>query len=243
MSLAAELQTPAEQARAWLAHQPPAVSGQDGHSTTLRVASLLRIGFHLGEGEVSSLMADFNRTCSPPWSERELAHKVASAFKAAPRRILGFMLAPERIKIARHKPAVASVRRIKLGAPPTSLTIAPIAPNTPADLCPTCWTRRISAPINGPTCSCKPYVWPIWTTEQIANLQPSVEDRLINAPTAPSALENHPPLVPLESPWIEGAHYRIAGATEWPNRLDLYVQDPSGPWIRRHGVLISVSEP
>lgn len=166
MSLAADLKPPAEQARAWLAHQPSVVSGQDGHRATLRVASLLRIGFHLGENEVSSLMADFNRTCSPPWSERELAHKVASAFAAVPRHALGFMLTPERIKITRHKPAVASVRRIKLGAPPTSLI------NAPSGLCPTCWTRRIVAPINGPTCSCKPYIWPAWTDEQIANLQP-----------------------------------------------------------------------
>jgi hypothetical protein len=131
----------------------------------------------------------------------------------------------------------------KRAQPPPTFTTTP---NTPADLCPTCWTRRIAESINGPTCSCKPYVWPVLTTEQIANLQPALEDHLINAPiapTAPSALENHPPLVPLESPWIEGAHYRMAGATEWPSRLDLYVQDPSGPWIRRHGVLISVSEP
>jgi len=61
--------------------------------------------------------------------------------------------------------------------------------------------------------------------------------------SAPSAPQNQPALVPLESPWIDGARYRMAGATEWPNRLDLYVQDPAGPWIRLHGVLASVSEP
>ena len=171
-SLAADLKPPAEQARAWLAYQPPAISGQDGHRTTLRVASLLRIGFRLGEVEVSSLMADFNRTCSPPWSARELAHKVASAFASVPRHALGFMLAPERPTVTRAKPAVASVRRIKLGAPPPFLTNAPTTPTAPAGLCPTCWTRRIVAPIDGPTCSCKPYVWPVWTDVQIANLQP-----------------------------------------------------------------------
>ncbi len=171
-SLAADLKPPAEQARAWLAYQPPAISGQDGHRTTLRVASLLRIGFRLGEVEVSSLMADFNRTCSPPWSARELAHKVTSAFASVPRHALGFMLAPERPTVTRAKPAVASVRRIKLGAPPPFLTNAPTTPTAPAGLCPTCWTRRIVAPINGPTCLCKPYVWPVWTDEQIANLQP-----------------------------------------------------------------------
>ena len=164
MSLAADLKTPAEQARAWLAHQPPAVSGQDGHRVTLRVASLLRIGFRLGEGEVSSLMADYNRTCSPQWSERELAHKVASAFASMPRHVLGFMLAPERPMITRSKPVASSVRRIRLGAPP------PPAPRTPEGLCPECWARerRIAAPINGPTCSCKPYEWPTWTPEQLA---------------------------------------------------------------------------
>ena len=29
---------------------------------------------------------------------------------------------------------------------------------TPDGLCPTCWQRQVAAPIDGPTCSCKPYV-------------------------------------------------------------------------------------
>ena len=163
MSLAADLKPPAEQARAWLAHQLPAVSGQDGHRSTLRVASLLRIGFRLGEGEVSSLMADYNRTCAPPWSENELAHKVASAFASVPRHAIGFMLAPERPTITRAKPVAASVRRISLGPPPAPPPQAP----APVGLCPTCWSRRVIAPINGPTCSCKPYNWPTWTPAQV----------------------------------------------------------------------------
>ena len=133
--------------------------------------------------------------------------------------------------------------RAKAGLRLSALSAAPNRPPLVPLLCPTCWTRRIVAPIDGPTCSCKPYAWPVWTTEQIANLQPALDDRLINAPIAPTAPQNRPPLIPLESPWIDGARYQKAGATEWPNRLDLYVQDPSGPWIRQHGVLISVSEP
>jgi hypothetical protein len=50
-------------------------------------------------------------------------------------------------------------------------------------------------------------------------------------------------LVPLETPWIDGKRYRLAGATEARTRLDLYVADPAGPWIRRHGVLIAVNAP
>ena len=39
---------------------------------------------------------------------------------------------------------------------------APSAVTTPTGLCPACWARRIAAPINGPTCSCNPYVGPTW---------------------------------------------------------------------------------
>lgn len=58
-------------------------------------------------------------------------------------------------------------------------------------------------------------------------------------PSAPSAPSDCPALVPLETPWIDGGRYRIVGATEWPSRLNLYLADPNGPWIRLHGVLIA----
>jgi hypothetical protein len=44
-------------------------------------------------------------------------------------------------------------------------------------------------------------------------------------------------LVPLAVPFIDGARYSEAGATD-RNRLDLYVADVSGPWVRRHGALM-----
>jgi hypothetical protein len=50
------------------------------------------------------------------------------------------------------------------------------------------------------------------------------------------------PLVPLDEPFVEGQRYRLAGAVEWPSRLDLYHVDPGGPWLRRHDVLIAISE-
>jgi hypothetical protein len=46
--------------------------------------------------------------------------------------------------------------------------------------------------------------------------------------------------VPIETPFIEGERYRVAGADELRSRLALYLRDPAGPWIRRHGVLIVV---
>ena len=49
-----------------------------------------------------------------------------------------------------------------------------------------------------------------------------------------------PPLVPLDSPFVDGQRYRLAGATELATRLDCYLADPAGPWRRRHGVLVAV---
>lgn len=52
-------------------------------------------------------------------------------------------------------------------------------------------------------------------------------------PSAPSARV----LVPRDAPWQDGARYRLAGEID-ADRLDLFVADPTGEWIRRHGVLI-----
>jgi hypothetical protein len=59
-------------------------------------------------------------------------------------------------------------------------------------------------------------------------------------PSAPSAPAGRPPLVPVEAPFRDGQRYRLAGATEVRSRLDLYLEDPTGPWVRRHGVLMVV---
>jgi hypothetical protein len=63
----------------------------------------------------------------------------------------------------------------------------------------------------------------------------------LTAPKAtPPAPAMRPPLVPLESPWAEGARYRLAQAAEWPSRRTLYIADPTGDTVRRHGALILV---
>lgn len=58
-------------------------------------------------------------------------------------------------------------------------------------------------------------------------------------PSAPSAPLDRPPLVPLEAPFVEGKRYRLAPATEWPSRLDLYHEDATGNTRRKHGVLMA----
>jgi KaiC/GvpD/RAD55 family RecA-like ATPase len=74
------IQTPiAERARAYIAKMDPAVSGNGGHDQTFRVACVLKMGFAIDDGEALQLLREWNANCQPPWSERELAHKIKSA--------------------------------------------------------------------------------------------------------------------------------------------------------------------
>ncbi len=47
----------------------------------------------------------------------------------------------------------------------------------------------------------------------------------------------------MDAPFVEARRYRMAGATELRTRLDLYVADPAGPWVRTYGVLMAVPPP
>lgn len=73
-----------ERARRYLAKMPPAIAGQHGHDQTFAVACTLVQGFGLSVAEAAPLFAEYNTRCSPPWSERDLAHKLADADRAAP---------------------------------------------------------------------------------------------------------------------------------------------------------------
>ena len=73
-----------ERARRYLAKMPPAITGQHGHDQTFAVACTLVQGFGLSVAAAVPLFADYNARCSPPWSEHDLAHKLADADRAAP---------------------------------------------------------------------------------------------------------------------------------------------------------------
>ena len=81
-----------ERARRYIAKCPPGISGQGGHDATFHVAALLVHGFALGEGEAMMLLAEFNTRCQPPWTERELRHKIASAVRGQHALPLGYLL-------------------------------------------------------------------------------------------------------------------------------------------------------
>ena len=70
-------------AGAYLSRVEGAVSGQGGHARTFRAACVLARKFGLTFAEAWPLLAAWNETCVPPWSEPELRHKLEDALKDA----------------------------------------------------------------------------------------------------------------------------------------------------------------
>lgn len=70
-----------DRARKYIAKLPPSISGQGGHNACFRAACVLVIEFGLPENVALALLREWNQLCQPPWSDRELIHKVESANK------------------------------------------------------------------------------------------------------------------------------------------------------------------
>lgn len=102
---AAPLGTPAlERASAYLDEMDPAISGSGGHVALWRASLALVRGFKLSESDALALLkASYNPRCQPPWSDRELRHKVSNASKAA-RCPDGWLLRGERFDAAVEEP-------------------------------------------------------------------------------------------------------------------------------------------
>lgn len=67
-------------AEAYLDRIPPAISGSGGHGQTYAAATAMVHGFGLDpETALGLLLARYNPRCQPPWSEKELRHKVSDA--------------------------------------------------------------------------------------------------------------------------------------------------------------------
>lgn len=70
-----------DRAAKYLDRLPPAISGQGGHNATFHAACVLVLGFGMSPQDAYPLLSEFNQRCNPPWSERELMHKLHSAEK------------------------------------------------------------------------------------------------------------------------------------------------------------------
>lgn len=83
-----------ERAERYLQNVPGAVSGAGGHTQALLAARALVRGFMLSESDALRCLAgSWNARCEPPWSERELMHKIQSASKGpGPQQGDGYLL-------------------------------------------------------------------------------------------------------------------------------------------------------
>jgi hypothetical protein len=84
--------TTLERASRYVAALPAAISGSRGHDALFRVACLLVNGFDLTDAEAWPILIEYSARCLPPWSERELRHKLAEARKVAHRLPDGYLL-------------------------------------------------------------------------------------------------------------------------------------------------------
>jgi hypothetical protein len=108
-----------KRASAYLAKIEGAVSGAGGHQKAWGAALAVVRGFDLAEGEGYTLLAsEYNPRCDPPWSERELRHKIADASNNA-RVERGYLLRQERPITARTN-GVAHVAQEPSPQPTTS---------------------------------------------------------------------------------------------------------------------------
>ena len=80
-----------ERCRRYVERMDPAISGSGGHQAAWRVAQVVARGFALPRPDGLAVLREFNARCQPPWSERELAHKLDSA-EANSRVPLGHLL-------------------------------------------------------------------------------------------------------------------------------------------------------
>lgn len=79
-------------AAAYLDGIPPAVSGAGGHAQTYAAATAMVHGFGIDPDAAFDLLATrYNPRCQPPWSDKELRHKVADAAGKAHARPYGWL--------------------------------------------------------------------------------------------------------------------------------------------------------
>jgi len=67
----------------YLEKMPIAVDGNNGSAACFRVACVLRKEFALSIDESLEAIRDWNAACKPPWSEKELRHKLDGAGKVS----------------------------------------------------------------------------------------------------------------------------------------------------------------
>ena len=99
-------------ARRYLSRMDAAIAGSGGHDRTYAAAAVLVHGFALDHDTALALLREWNAThCQPPWSDRELIHKVDSVTARASEKPRGHLIGETclRAEHLHHAPAVTSL--------------------------------------------------------------------------------------------------------------------------------------
>jgi len=76
---------PYERARRYVSKMAPAISGSGGHAALWAVALVVVRGFALPLSDARAVLTEYSARCSPPWSAREIEHKIVQASKGGER--------------------------------------------------------------------------------------------------------------------------------------------------------------
>jgi replicative DNA helicase len=119
-----------ERARRYVEKMPEGISGQHGHDATFAAAQVIFRGFALSEAEGRPILEEYNQRCQPPWSEKELDHKIRSAIEKS-RLPKGYLLSGD----GGHAPHGSGTKRSSESSAPTEpVWTAPIPFNATSDL-------------------------------------------------------------------------------------------------------------
>jgi len=110
-----------ERARSYIAAMPPAVSGDGGHAAAFAVAKALCHDFALSLSDASTLFEEYNQRCDPPWSAKEIAHKLESAGKLThAKRARGALREPKTSPVFRPSAELGTLGTLKINSRPSS---------------------------------------------------------------------------------------------------------------------------
>jgi hypothetical protein len=103
--------------RTYIAKMPLAISGSGGHVATLKAANILVLGFNLSIEKARPYLTEYSQNCQPPWSRRELEHKLEEADANKQGLVRGWLLDGEslsqncRVRSESTKPKSAPVAK------------------------------------------------------------------------------------------------------------------------------------
>lgn len=110
--------SPVTRAAAYLQTIAPAISGQGGHQQTMHAALEMVHGFNLTPDEARPLLLSWNATCQPPWTEKEIEHKLQDADATPGERGLKLLqeLPPPQLPAKRSAAPVPSLKQAAAAA-------------------------------------------------------------------------------------------------------------------------------